>query len=356
MKFLLILVGCQLAVGLKIHYLATKCPCSEFSKQNCDASKICSWNGEDCQDLDCQQLSQSYCFGDLTNYKCRWDKKFEVCKEFDYDECDQMIDAQDCIESIYYNKISCSWTNQMKCEQFDCSIDTYCPSWKCSKINGICSNPTIELNCSALAIDQCGSSYNGFGIKCYQNDFVQCKSLDQTQFSCSQLNDSKTECQNNLCIYENNKCRDKECTDLSKQQECEQFYSIQSKYLTSCFWTGYQCEEVQEEDLEEFNKDDCQKKTFLTYSWSEDDQCQKCVLFEENESDQVLPIVLGITIPISILLILTCIMIWWCKKKQKFCFKPDQKKSYEDEIQKDEKKSSDNNFTQRLKHDQTPAL
>ncbi|CAD8164728.1 unnamed protein product [Paramecium octaurelia] len=358
MKFLIILVSCQLAFGLQIHYSEQICPCSEYSQNICDLSATCSWNGESCQDLDCQDRNSTFCLGSETNFKCIWDQKFEECQDFDYEECDQISNEKDCADSYYYTNISCSWTHNMKCEKFDCSNSYTCPFNNCSYINGVCSNPTKELNCQTLPKDQCNFNVDGNGQMCYLNDYGQCDSLNFIEFVCPLLDDSQDLCLKSDCVYENNKCRKKVCADIKLQEEC---YFLQNgilQFITTCFWQDNSCQEVQQEDLHGFSRENCQIRTAFTYSWSDNNECQKCVLLQkENESvDEVLPIVLGITIPLSVLLILTCIFILWCKKKQKFCFKPDQRNNYEAEIQKDEKKSSDNNFTQRLKLEQIPAL
>ncbi|CAD8088075.1 unnamed protein product [Paramecium primaurelia] len=333
--------------------VTSQCPCSEYSYKICDHFIKCSWNGEFCQDLQCHNLNQTLCYGDQTNYQCKWNQKFEECEDFDYQNCDDISEKSDCLNSNI-NNFSCSWTSSESCKKFDCLIDKQCPIQKCSFINGTCSYPTNELNCSAIPQDQCNSTFNGKGLSCYLNDFGQCKLFDNSKLICPQYYDSQSYCKINNCIYENNICKEKQCTDIKLEQECQYTLTNQT-FITTCFWSNNSCQEVQENNLYNFSKDDCQIKTYFTYSWSENYDCVKCSLLKEEESSQILLIVLGITIPIFC--IFTCFMIWWCKKKQKFCFKGDIKetrKNYQEEIQKDEKKQLDNNFTERYLPQQKP--
>ncbi|CAD8046433.1 unnamed protein product [Paramecium sonneborni] len=309
----------HLTLELEIDISQGQCPCSQFSYNNCDRVSKCSWNGQNCQDLNCNQRNETWCKGWETDYQCIWDSMLQKCDESQKLNCQAITSYEYCLNSQLFD-LDCSWTNDNNCQNFSCFIDQFCPINRCSMIDGKCSEPLNNFQCSSLALGQCNIQ-TGNLFQCYRNNTDKCQQYNLINVDCSQWSDFRQMCSafKDLCIYKNDKCEQLTCNDKTDQNTCTFVYTMDYAAIIPCFWTESKCEEAKQENLQTLLIDDCQIQTYFTYSISENNECGKCILKKEESNNY--EIYLQTIIPICCIMLIFA-SVFYCKSTKILCFKP----------------------------------
>ncbi|CAD8108878.1 unnamed protein product [Paramecium sonneborni] len=320
MKFNIIILSTYLLQALLQSPNSTElCSCEQYFMQKvCDKVSKCSWNQNKniCENLICKNKGRTYCNGYYSDYKCKWNEQKNECIDFETTQCEEITNSIDCL--LYKN--NCSWTVLGNCESLDCSNDIDCSFERCSFQNGTCSDPIDELNCTKINKDQCDYTRNGKGLICFINDDGECKTYNLSTHNCSQWSDYQFGCQSNECNYKDKSCIQQTCKDKN-EENCHYIYQNDSMIQIPCFWSGKECLIQEQVDLTIVSKDDCQKQ--MTFAWSENQKCEKCIdrqIVQEEESLDV-DLIISLTVSIPFTLGLIIFLIWKYKEEIRRFFK-----------------------------------
>ncbi|CAD8124890.1 unnamed protein product [Paramecium sonneborni] len=217
--------------------------------------------------------------------ECDWNEEKKVCESYRSVECSILKGSEIC-----RGLTSCGWVNG-KCVNFkQCSDYQETVDQKCNDINYTCILIKDD-QCGKVSIPECES----FTPELCKNTSEQICVLSGspakcvTMKKCEQGSYNQSQCKKNLisCIWENDKCRDKKCTDIQTKDACRFISSFDQYTATLCQWTAQgDCIERNEDD---FTENNCFYDSACGRVWK-DGKCQSCSASPDPDPDPPAPI------------------------------------------------------------------
>ncbi|CAD8127735.1 unnamed protein product [Paramecium sonneborni] len=261
----------QLLILLIINYSnQNECSCDQLDENDCQLSKRCKMNQDQCQFKSCQDYLITEC-----NYIQDCILENNKCIDHVWGRC-----ADIPIEVCELNE-NCAINNENKCEEF-----TRCEDYQmngnedCNKKNENCYNgkegyckskiqigncQQVEMECEMYKIQNKQYCVASTDNKCISIQVTQCSNMNGTP-ACSLYN----ECDWNIST---SICREKRCNDLDEQNCNGELKNLNGETMI-CYWENGQCLKMQSRD--DLSQSNCYLATIGQSTWKEG-KCQECI-------------------------------------------------------------------------------